>query len=115
MLVKIKNNPMHPLRGALPLLYEPARVTRDALVAHGHSFAVPQCKTSHCTTEPLFPSQCLCGTILVTLCLMVWDWRVLRAELMLCCWTNLLFLFVPYYLLFFLLPWVDCVELWTLD
>ena len=30
--------------------------------------------------EPLCPSQCLSGTILVTLYLMVWDWRVLRAE-----------------------------------
>ena len=27
----------------------------------------------------LFPGQCLCGTILVTPCSMVWDWRVSRA------------------------------------
>ena len=29
---------MHPLSGALNLPYVPARVTRGALVAHGHSF-----------------------------------------------------------------------------
>ena len=37
MLFKIKSNPMHPLSGALPLPYVPARVTRGALVAHRHS------------------------------------------------------------------------------
>ena len=40
----------------------------------------------------------------VTLCLMVWDWRVLRAEPILSCWHDLLF-FVSYYFIFFL-PWV---------
>ena len=34
------------LSGALPLPYEPARVTRGALVAHSHSFAPPRCRTS---------------------------------------------------------------------
>ena len=34
MLFKIRSNPMHPLSGALPLPYEPARVTLGALVAH---------------------------------------------------------------------------------
>ena len=47
MLFKIKSNPMRPLSGALPLLYVPACVTRDALVAHRHSFAPPRCRTSH--------------------------------------------------------------------
>ena len=42
MLFKIKSNPMHPLSGALPLPYVPARVTRGALVAHRHSFAPPR-------------------------------------------------------------------------
>ena len=46
MLFKIKSNPMHPLSGALPLSYVPARVTRGALVAHRHSFAPPHCRTS---------------------------------------------------------------------
>ena len=43
--------------------------------------------------EPLCPSWCFFGTISVTLCLMVWDWRVSRAEPMLSCWHDLLFLF----------------------
>ena len=47
------------------------------------------------TVEPLCSSQCLFGTILVTLYLMVSDWRVLRAEPMLSCWPNLLFFLSP--------------------
>ena len=43
---KIRSNPMHPLSGALPLPYVPARVTRGALVAHRHSFVPPRCRTS---------------------------------------------------------------------
>ena len=35
---------MHPLSGALPLPYVPARVTRGALVAHRHSLA-SSCRT----------------------------------------------------------------------
>ena len=46
MLFKIKSNPTHPLRDALPLSYVPARVTRGALVAHRHSFGSPRCRTS---------------------------------------------------------------------
>ena len=46
MLFKIKSNLMHPLSGALPLPYVPARVTRGALVANRHSFAPPPCITS---------------------------------------------------------------------
>ena len=42
-LFKIKSNPMHPLSGALPLPYVPARVS---LVAHRHLFAPPRCRTS---------------------------------------------------------------------
>ena len=56
MLFKIKSNPMHPLSGALPLPYVPARVTRGALVAHSHSFAPPRCRTSQYrrTLVPLY-------------------------------------------------------------
>ena len=36
----------------------------------------------------LFPSRCLCGTILVTPCSMVWDWRVSRAGPMPFCWPS---------------------------
>ena len=50
--------------------------------------------------EALCPSLCLFRTILVTLCLMVWDWRVSRAEPMLSCWHDQLFLFC--FLLFYL-------------
>ena len=46
MLFKIKSNSMHPLSGELPLSYVLARVNRGALVAHGHSFALPHCRTS---------------------------------------------------------------------
>ena len=46
MLLKIKSIPIHPLSGALPLTYVPARVTHGALVAHIHSFAPPRCRTS---------------------------------------------------------------------
>ena len=52
--------------------------------------------------EALCPSLCLFGTILEILCLMVWDWWVSRAELMLSCCHDMLFLFCL--LLFYLLP-----------
>ena len=96
MLFKIKSNPMHPLS--------------DALVAHRHSFALPRCRISQ-YRRTFVLSQCLFGTILVTLCLMVWDWRVLRAEPMLSCCRNLLIRFVSYYFLFFFLPWVCCLRI----
>ena len=55
------------------------------------------------TVESSCPSQCLFGTIFMTPDFMVWDWLVLRAEPMLSCWPNLLFLFVSYnFLVFFI-------------
>ena len=42
----MRHNPMHPLSGALPLLYVQLRVTRGALVAHRHSFVPLRCRTS---------------------------------------------------------------------
>ena len=45
------------------------------------------------TTGLLFISQCQCGTILLTLYSMVWDWRVSRARPMLKYWPKLLYLF----------------------
>ena len=89
MIFKIKSNPMHPLSGALPLPYVPACVTHGALVAHRHSFAPPRCRS---IAEPLCSSRCLFGTILVTMFYMVRDWLVSRAEPMLSCWHDLLFL-----------------------
>ena len=45
MLYKIRCNPVHPLNGALPVPYVPARVTRSALVAHRYTYASPRCRT----------------------------------------------------------------------
>ena len=46
MLYKIRCNPVHPLYGALPGPYVPARVTRGALVAHRYTYAPPpRCRT----------------------------------------------------------------------
>ena len=55
MLYKIRCNQMHPLCGALPVPYVPARVTRGALIAHQYTFAPPSCRTSqyHRTFIPL--------------------------------------------------------------
>ena len=49
---------MHPLSGALPLPYVPARVTRGAFVAHRYSFTPPRYRTSQYrrTFVPLFLS-----------------------------------------------------------
>ena len=46
MLYKIRCNPKHPLSGALPVPYMPARVTGGALIAHRYTFAPPRCRTS---------------------------------------------------------------------
>ena len=81
---------MHPLSGALPLPCVPARVTRGALVAHRYSFVPPRCTTSQYRRSFVLLSVSLWN---VTLCLMVWDWQVSRAEPMLSCWHDLLFLF----------------------
>ena len=45
LLYKIRCNPVHPLNGALPGPYMPARVTRGALVAHRYTYAPPRCRT----------------------------------------------------------------------
>ena len=45
MLYKIRCNPVHPLNGALPGQYVPARVTRGDLVAHRYTYAPPRCRT----------------------------------------------------------------------
>ena len=61
MLFKIKSYPMHPLSGALPLPYFPARVTRGDVVAHSHSFAPPRCRTFNDLGDPLFDGVRLAG------------------------------------------------------
>ena len=45
MLYKIRCKAVHPLNGALPGPYVPARVTRGALVAHRYTYAQPRCRT----------------------------------------------------------------------
>ena len=45
MLYKIRCNPVHPLYGALPGPYVPARATHGALVAHWYTYAPPRCRT----------------------------------------------------------------------
>ena len=93
MLFKIESHRMHLLSNALPSQYLPTHVTRGPLVAQRHPFAPPLCRTSQ-YRRTFVPSQYLYGTIFfVTLCLMVWDWRVLRAEIMhSCCHNFILFL-----------------------
>ena len=87
MLFKIKSNQMHPLSGALPLRL--CRMRRGVLLVvlwlliGTRSLLLVVGLLS--IAEPLCPSRCLFGTILVTLCLMVWDWRIARAEQMLSC------------------------------
>ena len=74
-----------------------ARVTRGYLVARRYTYAPPCCRTSQyrSTKVPLFPSQCSCGMMLLTLYSMVWDWRVSRVGPMLLYWPKLLY---PYYI-----------------
>ena len=48
ILFEIRNIPIHPLSGALPLLYVTAHVTRGAFGAHRHLFLPPRCRTSQC-------------------------------------------------------------------
>ena len=45
MLYKISCNPVHPVNGALPGPYVPARVARGALVPHRYTYAQPRCRT----------------------------------------------------------------------
>ena len=66
---------MHPLYGALPVPYEPVRVTHCALLVHRYTYTFPRCRPLS-TSEFLFPSQCLCETIVLTLYSIVWDWPV---------------------------------------
>ena len=46
MLDRIRCNPMHPHRGALPVPYVSVRVTRSALIAHRYTYSPPSCRTS---------------------------------------------------------------------
>ena len=97
ILYKIRCNPVHPLNGALPGPFVPARVTRGALVAHRYTSAPPRCRTLQ-YSRIFIPSKCPSVTILLTPYSMVWDWRVSRAGPMLLYWPKLLY---PYYSLLY--------------
>ena len=112
MLFKIKTNPMHPLSGALPFPYVPVRVTRGAFIAYRHSFAPHCCRTSQYRRTMVFLSVSLWNDH-KTLCLMVWDWRVLRAVPMHFCWPNLFFLFCLLLFSLFLLSTGWLCEVWV--
>ena len=58
---------MHPLSGALPLPYVPACVTRGAMLLIFTRLVLLDVKLLS-TAGPLCHSQCLCGTVLMTLC-----------------------------------------------
>ena len=107
---------VHPLSGALPFPYVPARVTRGALVAHRNSFAPPRCKPSQYSRTFVLLSVSLWNDLGNP----VFDGVGLggfksRANPMLSCWPNLIFLFVSHYFLFFNLPWVGCLGLGSSD
>ena len=49
MLFKIYNNPKHPLNSELPNLFQPVRVTRNAVNSHRYCFSAMRCNTSQYT------------------------------------------------------------------
>ena len=61
MLYKIRCDPMHPLCGALPVLYVPVWVTRGTLIAHWYTYVPPHCRTSQDFYSPLSISLELSG------------------------------------------------------
>ena len=83
---------MHPLSGALPLPYVPARVTRGALVAHRHSFAPPRCRISQ-YRRTFVPFSVSLWNDLSDPVFNGVDRQVSRADPLLFCWHDLLFLF----------------------
>ena len=69
---------MHPLNDALPGQYMPVQVTHSSLATHQlmRRLAVEP----RSTAGLLLPSRCPCGMILLIPYLLVWDWRISRAE-----------------------------------
>ena len=45
MLYKIRCKQVHPLCGALSVVYVPVRVTGGTLIAHQYTYAPPRCRT----------------------------------------------------------------------
>ena len=76
--LSLKKNPMHPLITALPCLmfWHVLLMMLWLLIGtHLHLSVEFLCRAEH-----LCPSPGLFGTILVTLCLVVWDLWILRSE-----------------------------------
>ena len=100
MLYKIRCNPMYPLYGALPVPAVPVPVRRGALIAHWYCSLLAAVPRS--SAGPFFTSKCPCGTVLLILYSMVWDWRVSRARPMLFYWPKLLYPFLSSTIFIFL-------------
>ena len=60
-------------------LHVPVWVTHGALVAHWYTFSILFFRSSPYCRTFIFPSQCPCGMILLTLYSMLWDWQVSTA------------------------------------
>ena len=86
---------MHLLCDALPVPFVPVQIACGALVAHWYSYTPPRSGTSqyHRTFRL---TQCLCGTILVAVCSLVWDWHFFSSGSMLLCWPELLSPFLSF-------------------
>ena len=69
---------MHPLYGALPVLYVPVRIMRTALFAHRYTYAPRPAERM-----TFIPLTVFLWNDLATLYSMVWDWMVLRGGPML--------------------------------
>ena len=103
MLYKIRSNLTHPLYGFLPVS---VKVTLGTFRISVYLAAEPRS-----TTWPLFSSQFPCGTILLTMYWLVWDWWISRAKPMLFYWPNLLYHFLSstiFPFLFFLSLAIGC-------
>ena len=79
MLYKIWSTTMHPLNGALPGPYVPYWGLHAMLWLHIGILMRRLAAESRSIARHLFLSQCLSGTILLTLYSMVWDWLASRA------------------------------------
>ena len=90
-------HPGGPLNDALPGPYVKVRVTRSALIAHQYTYVTPRS-----TAGLLFPSQCLSGTILLSLYLMEWDWWFSRAGPMPFYWPSCSIPTIVFYYFLFL-------------
>ena len=89
MLYKIRCNLMHPLCGALPVLYVLARVTHGTVIAHRFTYAPPRCRTSQYRQTFIPLSVSLWNDLSdLTPCSMVWDWQVSRAGPMPFYWPS---------------------------